>query len=80
MPTNAYTPTTNILFPKFVASEPDTATSDKFMPKKTMKNKKSTMNDVEIKITLEFSGPNLNVNSFDNYISQNDVYVCLFQQ
>ena len=62
MPTNAYTPTTNMLFPKFVASEPDTATADKLMPKKTMKNKKSTINDVVIRITFEFSGPNLNVN------------------
>lgn len=44
MPTNAYTPTTNMLFPRFVVSEPDTATSDKFMPKKTMKNKISTIN------------------------------------
>ncbi|MGW7977141.1 hypothetical protein ACWEXZ_11030 [Staphylococcus xylosus] len=51
MPTNAYTPTTTILFVRFVASEPDTATSDKFMLKKTMKNKKSTINDMVIKIS-----------------------------
>lgn len=51
MPINAYTPIKTILFVRFIASEPDTATSDKSMPKKTMKNKKSTKNvDINFKL------------------------------